>query len=93
MSRETARAFIEDRLKELRKLSYERLLTRIGHPESEFVKGLDGAQYQLEVQVFWDSAKGGNIRVMVAADGGGVSAMRPMSGDFILSPDGSFVAE
>lgn len=49
--------------------------------------------YQLESEVLWDGNAGGDIRVLVAVDGGGVSAFKPLTGDFILAPDGSFVGE
>ena len=93
MSREVAQVVIDDKLRDLRKASYLELVKRMKHPVSEFVVGPDGEKYQLETQVFWDSAQGGNIRVRVGADGRGVGAFRPMIGDFILSPEGSFIGE
>ena len=93
MSREVAQIVIDGKLRDLRKVSYDELVKRMKHPVSEFVDGPDGEKYQLETQVFWDSTKGGNVRVMVSADGGGISAFLPMSGDFILSPEGSFIGE
>jgi hypothetical protein len=30
---------------------------------------------------------------MVSADDGGLSAFKPLSGDFIISPDGCFIGE
>jgi hypothetical protein len=94
MSREVASIVISDKLKALRRLSYEELVSRMKQPPfTEFVDGPDGERYQIEVQVFWDSKKGGDVRVIAAVDGGGVSAWKPMSGDFILSPQGLFVGE
>jgi len=43
--------------------------------------------------VFWDSKKGGDIRVMVAADDGGLRSFIPQTYDFIMAPDGSFIGE
>ena len=57
------------------------------------VNGPDGMKYQIEVQAVWDSKKGGDIRVIAAVDGGEVSAFRPLTDDFIMAPDGSFVGE
>ena len=68
-------------------------MSLIGHPDTNSVVGEDGKTYQLETQVFWDSKKGGDIRVMVAADDGGFSAFKPLTYDFIMAPDGSFVGE
>jgi hypothetical protein len=88
-----AYALIDGRLKELRQRSYGDLVTLIGHPQTKQIRGEDGKEYQLEVQVFWDSKKGGRLRVMVAADDGGWRAFKPLTDDFIMAPDGSFVGE
>jgi len=46
------------------------------------------------VQAFWDSPRQpGNLRVIVAIDDGGWRAFRPLSADFIVASDGSFVGE
>ena len=79
--------------KELRHRSYEDLVSSIGHPDTRRVQGEDHKQYQLEAEVFWDSKKGGAVRVMVAADDGGLTAFKPLTSDFIMAPDGSFVGE
>ncbi|MGZ5874246.1 MAG: hypothetical protein ACXWKP_19270 [Bradyrhizobium sp.] len=93
MSREVARAIINDKLKELRKLSYVELAERLGRVSCDCVNGADDQEYQVETEVRWDSKAGGNIRVMVAADGPGVSAFRPLTGAFIMSADGSLLEE
>jgi hypothetical protein len=49
--------------------------------------------YQLETQVYWAGKPGRDIRVTVSIDDGGRSAFRPMSDDFIVAVDGSFVDE
>jgi hypothetical protein len=94
MSRETARVLIDQKLKELRKLGYQDLLELMQQrPSTKMARGQDGENYQMEVQSFWDGKKGGDIRVLVSVDGGEVSAFRPLTGDFIIRPDGSFVGE
>ena len=52
-----------------------------------------GTTYQLQSQVLWEGKAGGDIRVLVAVGAGGVSALKPLTDDFILAPDGSFVDE
>lgn len=49
--------------------------------------------YQGEVQVFWDDKPNGAIRVMASIDDGGWRAFVPLTADFILAPDGTFVGE
>ncbi len=52
-----------------------------------------GAEYQIEVEVFWDGQQGGDIRVLGSIDDGGWSAFRPLCEDFIIAPSGKFVGE
>jgi hypothetical protein len=92
MSSEIACAIIEDRLKELRKSSYGALVKLMGQVSCDEVNRPDG-EYQVETEARWDSERGGNIRVIVAVDGPGTSAFRPLTGSFIMSADGSFVGE
>ena len=93
MSREIARSIIKARMKELRKLSYEELVKLVGQIRCDHIDVPDDEEYQLEIETRWDSKTGGNIRVMVAVDGPGVSAFRPLTEAFIMSADGSFVGE
>ena len=92
-SRRIAGEIIADRLKALRHISYADLLARRGETPCEIVVGPDGSKYQVETDVFWDEPdkKGGNLRVMVLVDGGGVSAFKPLLGAFVVAPDGSFI--
>jgi hypothetical protein len=88
-----ARALIDEELAKLRNSSYAELLKLVNKPITINVPGSDGKNYQIERQAFWDTKKGGNIRVMVSADDGGWSAFKPLTGDFIISPDGHFIGE
>jgi hypothetical protein len=63
----------------------------IGKVETKECVGEDGKKYQLEMQGFWDSKKGANVRLIVAADDGGWRAYKPLTGDFITRPDGSLL--
>jgi hypothetical protein len=48
----------------------------------------------VEVLALWDEGRpGGNLRVMVSIDDGGWRAFKPLTEDFIIAPDGSFVGE
>jgi hypothetical protein len=93
MSREIARAIIEDRLKKLRKFSYEELVKLVGQIPCDRIDGPDGEEYQVEIETRWDSKIGGDIRVIVAVDGPGISNLKPLTADFIVSADGSFIGE
>ena len=93
MNRDTARALLDEELMRLRAFSFVDFLKALDVTSIKRVKGRDGNTYQVEWQAFWDGKKGGNIRVLVSVDDGGLSAFIPMSGAFIISPDGSFVGE
>lgn len=94
MNKEVAHALIGAELRRLRRLPYySELVKLVGTPETKEITGEDGKSYQPEIEGFWDSAKGEDIRIIVAADDGGWSAFKPLTGDFIMRPDGSFVGE
>lgn len=93
MDHQAAYALIDDWLTELRRRSYDDLASLIGHPQTKLGHAEDGKEYQLEAEVFWDSKKGGDLRVMVACDDGGWRAFKPLTDDFIMAPDGSFIGE
>jgi len=57
------------------------------------VTGTSGTHYQIEVEIFWDNKPNGNARVLGLIDDGGIRAFLPLSEDFIMTPDGSFVDE
>jgi hypothetical protein len=101
-----ARRFLAEEIAGLRALSYEELRSRIPRRRRRFlfvelvgedqattreVVADSGTRYQLETQVFWDGKPERDIRVMVSIDDGGLSAFLPISDDFIIAPDGSFV--
>jgi hypothetical protein len=93
MSHEIARTIIADRLKELRKFSYQKLVKLVGEVACDPINGPDGKEYQVETEARWDSKTGGDIRVIVAVDGPGTSAFKPLMDAFIMSADGSFKGE
>jgi hypothetical protein len=57
------------------------------------VSGVSETQYQVTIQVFWDSKPHGDLRVVGSIDDGGWRAFLPLSDSFIMAPDGSFVGE
>jgi hypothetical protein len=93
MNKEVAHALIVAELRTLRQLPYSGLIKLVRKPESKHVVGEDGSSYQLEIEAIWDTARGKDLRVIVAADDGGWRAFKPLTGDFIMRPDGSFVGE
>lgn len=93
MNHEVAYSLINDWLNELRQRPYNDLVNLIGRPRTKEVIGYDGRKYQLEAEVFWDSRKAGDVRVMVAADDFGWRAFMPLADSFVKASDGSFIGE
>ena len=93
MDRNEAQRLLKARVSQLRAMSYHDLL---GLLDKETVIEVDGSsrrRYSIETSVFWDDAKDRDLRVIVSIDDGGWRAFMPMTDDFIMAPDGSFVGE
>lgn len=69
------------------------LRNEVGRSHRFEVTAESGIWYQGEVQVSWDGGPDGAIRVMASVDDGGWRAIVPLTEDFILAPDGTFVGE
>jgi hypothetical protein len=93
MDKIEAKQVLTKELEGYRARSYGELVNRIGDTIVFEKQGASGATYQLEITVLWDSRPDGDVRVIASVDDGGWSAFTPMSGDFIMSPDGNFVGE
>jgi hypothetical protein len=93
MNMREARAILQRELDSYRSQSRSALLALLDRQDTFTRHGKDGTGYQLEIQVFWDDQPGGNLRVMGSIDDGGLRAFVPLTEDFIVAPDGSFVGE
>lgn len=93
MDRNEAKAILAQELAAYRNRSYGELLYLLETQDTREVKGASGKIYQIEIQAVWDDKKGGNLRVMGAIDDGGIRAFVPLTDDFIISQDDSFIGE
>jgi hypothetical protein len=94
MDQAEARDLLLEELARYRRLSYEELAKLVGANAVSEVRGRSGADYTIEVDVVWDSDSLGKIRVMGGIDDGRLpGAFFPLSEDFLLSPDGTFLGE
>jgi hypothetical protein len=93
MNQEVAHALIDAELRRLRQWPYSELVKLIGTPETKQAVGADGKPYQLEIEAVWDINRAEDVRVIVSADDGGWRVFKPLTDDFIMRPDGSFVGE
>ena len=67
--------------------SYVELLPLVAAQRGETwqVRGARGADYQIEIQCFWDDYAGGDIRVLGSIDAGGWRAFLPLTKDVLVS--------
>jgi hypothetical protein len=92
MDKEEATKILQAELEELRSRRYAELLDLIDSPKTYEITAPSGNKYQIEIQAFWDNPRepGGDLRVIASIDDGGfLSALLPLSMDFIVSPGGS----
>jgi hypothetical protein len=93
MNQTEALAILREALDEWRRRSYAELVAEIGNQKCSDVIAPSGTGYQIEIETIWDDRRDGNIRVLGAIDDYGSSVYSPLTDDFIMSPDGSFVGE
>lgn len=87
---------LAEAMAELRRRSYEELVDEwLGQPDCHQRSGPSGAEYQIEVEAFWDSpGKPGLLRVLGSIDDGTLrQSFRPLSEGFIIAADSTLVGE
>jgi hypothetical protein len=93
-----AEAILEAEIARLRSLGYDGL-QRFLRADAHQIRSASGTLYNIETQAFPDDARwfrkrSGILRVMVSIDDGhGRRAFHPLTDDFIIAPDGTFVGE
>jgi hypothetical protein len=93
MNEQEGKDLLYEHLKEYRGLPYGALVALLDQPQVAEVTGPSGTKYQLEVQVFWDGPRHGNVRVLGSIDDGGLRASVPLTDSFIMAPNGVFIGE
>ena len=92
MNKEEARRVLRKELEAYRSRSYSELQDLIRDPEVIEARAASGTRYQIEVEAVWENQPGGDLRVIASIDDYGfLSFVHPVSEDFILRPDGSFI--
>lgn len=83
-----ARTVLDRERERYQLITHKDLAQRISEKKLEVysVSGESGIEYQIEVNGFWDDREGGTIRLVMAIDGGPISAYRPISIEFIKAP-------
>jgi hypothetical protein len=93
MNETEAKSILTEELSRYRARSYQELLSLIDRSETFEQVSPSGVTYQIEVQVFFDEEARQTLRVIGTIDDGGWRALSPLSNDFIMASDGSFVGE
>lgn len=83
---------LANEIRTLRIEPYDRL-AELRSPVTKTVEGESGVKYQIEVQSYFDDSQKQTLRVTVAVDDKGWRSLKPISDDFIIASDGSFVGE
>ena len=87
MDRDEARAILMAHVEVFRSRPYAELLGLMGDVNVAEVSGRSGAEYQLEVEVIWDSPRERtDIRILGTIDGGRIpGALAPLTHEFIVA--------
>lgn len=93
MDKAEALTVLRQRLEPYRGRTYAELLPLLEEAVSFEVVGPSGTAYQVEIDAVWDGEPGKDLRVFGRIDDGGWRALAPLTSDFIISPEGSFVGE
>lgn len=95
MDKTEARAVLVEQLAAWRKRAYAELASMVGSHSVIAARGASGAEYQIEIEVLWDSPRE-RVNVLVSGgvdDGRGLASLFPLCESFIVAPDGRFVGE
>lgn len=91
VNKEEARAIVSAQLKQLRTRPYDELRRRLLDRQETFdIAGPSGTRYQVELHAVIDGP-GENLRVMASVDDGGPRASLPLTDDFIVSRQDTFI--
>lgn len=93
MNKSTAAELADEWLHRLRSQSYAQLARQVDQTPFTTTVARGGATFQVEVTHYWDGEPGGDVRVVIAVDDGGLQVLMPRTADFIKAPDGHFVGE
>ena len=95
MDKTEARTILAEQLSSYRVLAYAELVKLVGTNSVIVELGPSGTEYQIEIEVMWDSLRDRvNVLVMGAIDDGRLpGAISPLTDSFIMAPDGKLVGE
>ncbi len=93
MEHTIARKLLKEELESLKTRPFSFFAQSVNRTTHKKIIGQDGAHYQIEIEIFWDNRRGGDIRVIGSVDDGHSRAAAPLKEDFVISPSGTLVAK
>jgi hypothetical protein len=93
MKQTIAHKLLKDELENLKTRPYSFFSQSVNRTTHKKIIGQDGAHYQIEIEVFWDNRRGGDIRVLGSVNDGHSSAAAPLTEGFVITPAGTFPAK
>ena len=91
MNKDEAKAILSDQLKSFATRSYTEPSAFIDKPVDVEIAGSFGTKDGIEINVFFDSKPGEDLRIIGSIDDGGWRAIVPLSDTLIMNPDGHLV--
>jgi hypothetical protein len=93
MDKNEAKAILSEYIKRYRSKTYQDLLQLMAKDEIHGIQTGSGKLYYLEFQSFYDDSTKQNIIVIGSIGDKGIRSNFPICDDFIISPEGTFIAE
>jgi hypothetical protein len=93
MTKADAKGLLVAHLTPYRQRPYPALCALLQASEDIEAEASDGTRYAISVHGYWDSGRPGNLRIQGAIVYSFWTSFLPLSEDFIMSPDGSFLDE
>lgn len=91
MNRAEAKSTLAGELRAFAARPYDQLVELISNTEVKNVLSDSGVNYQIEIDVFWESEPNQNLRIMGSIDDGGWRAFFPLTESLIMKPDGTLI--
>jgi hypothetical protein len=88
MNKLEAQSILDEQLTIFARRTYAELAKLINVPKNITVQAPSGAKLQIEFNVFYDSGKQGNLRIIGSIDDGGWRAFMPLTKSLIMKPTG-----
>ena len=91
MNKLEAQSILDEQLAIFARQSYEELAKLVNVPKNIAVQSPSGTKFQIEFNIFYDSGKRDNLRIIGSIDDGGWRAFMPLTKTLIMKPTGELI--